>query len=319
MIKLSSLFPLLFRSKPRDAGWLAVRIAAHGVYLARVELSSMPCVLRCEYHEMRDITSASLEKMKRETKLGDPLFSTILAVGDYQLLMVDAPNVPAEELKTAVRWKIKDSLNCLVNDATIDVLQIPTNQRSLEYGQSIYAVAASNVTIQKYISLFEQAKFKLNVIDIPETAQRNISVLFEQEDRALGLLAFDDDGGLLTITAKGELYFARRVDITLGQLQDANEILRQQHRDRVRLELRRSLDYFDRQYHELPISRVIVSVAEQTELVPFLQGNMDVSIEQLDLAQVMDIHAIPELNNSEFVAHALTTLGAALREERRVL
>ncbi|MFY9261998.1 MAG: agglutinin biogenesis protein MshI [Gallionella sp.] len=319
-MKLSNLFSRLFQPKVRDAGLIAVGLAAHGVYLAQVSLSGvMPCVLRCEYHEMGDVTSAALEKLKRDAKLGDPLFTTVLAAGDYQFLMVEAPNVPVEELKTAVRWKVKDSLSYHVDDATIDVLQIPASQYGAERNQSIYAVAASNVTIQRCESLFEKAKFKLSVIDVPETAQRNIAALFEQEDRALGLLAFDDSGGLITITSGGELYFARRIEITLGQLQDANETLRQQHRERVELELRRSLDYFDRQYHQLPLSRVMVSVTTQTELVAFLQANMDVSIEPLDLAQVMDIRAVPDLENSEFLAHILPTLGAALREERRVL
>lgn len=321
MKKLSTLFSQLFKSKSQDAGWLAVGLAEYGVYLAQVNLSGkMPCVLRCEYHEMGEAVSpATLEKLKREAKLGDPAFTTVLTVGDYQLLMVEAPNVPVEELKTAVRWKIKDSLDYHIDDATIDVLQIPTSQHGVERSQSIYVVAASNMTIQRYESLFEKAKFNLNVIDIPETAQRNIAALFEREDHALGLLAFDDKGGLLTITAGGELYFARRIDITLGQLEDVNETLRQQHRERVELELRRSLDYFDRQYRQLPISRVIVSISEQAELVPFLQENMDVAVEWLDLAQVMNIQATPSLTNREFVAQVLPTLGAALREERRVL
>lgn len=321
MKKLSTLFAQLFKPKSQDAGWFAVGLTESGVYLAQINLSgTMPCVVRCEYHEMGEApTSAALEKLKRDAKLGAPAFTTVLAVGDYQLLMVEAPNVPIEELKTAVRWKIKDSLNYHIDDATIDVLQIPTSQHGVERSQSIYVVAASHMTIQRYESLFEKAKFNLNVIDIPETAQRNVAALFEQDDHALGLLAFDDNGGLLTITANGELYFARRIEITLGQLQDANETLRQQHRERVELELRRSLDYFDRQYRQLPISRVIVSVSEQAELVPFLQENIDVTVEQLDLAQVMDIQATPGLANSEFVAQVLPTLGAALREERRVL
>lgn len=320
MMKLPTLFARLFQPQVRDTGWFAVGLTSRGVYLAKVDLSGeMPRVLRCEYHEMGEVNSANLEKLKRDAKLGDRLFTTVLASGDYQFLMVEAPNVPVDELKTAVRWKIKDSLNCHVDDVTIDVLQIPVNQQGIDRNQSIYAVAASNVVIQKYESLFEKAKLNLNVIDILETAQRNIAALFEQDGRALGLLAFDDNGGLLTITAGGELYFARRIDIALGQLQDANETLCQQHRERVELELRRSLDYFDRQYHQLPLSRVLISVPAGIELIAFLQANMDVAIELLDLTQVMDIQAAPDLANSEFVTQVLPTLGAALREESRTL
>jgi len=97
------------------------------------------------------------------------------------------------------------------------------------------------------------------VIDIPETAQRNIAALFEMEGRGLAMLVFGDEGGLLTITCDGELFLARRLDITLGQLQDADENLRQQYLDRVELEVQRSLDYFDRQFHHIPVNRLILS------------------------------------------------------------
>ena len=56
-----------------------------------------------------------------------------------------------------------------------------------------------------------------------------------------------------------------------------------------------------------------------TDLVEFLDSELDVKVQKLDLSQVMDISAVPALADSEFAAHALTTLGAALRQESRVL
>lgn len=319
-MKIPSFLTRLLPTQARDTGWLAVGLTAHGIYLAQVSLSgTQPRVVRAEYHETGEATVGILEKLKRDAHLNNTLLTTLLVAGEYQMLMVEAPNVPAQELKTAIRWKIKDSLNYHVDDTTVDVLQIPAYKYGSDRTQSIYAIAASNQIIQKYIALFEKAKLPLKVIDIPETAQRNIAALFEESDRALALLAFDDNGGLLTITANGELYLARRIEITVGQLQDANESLRQQHRDRVELELRRSLDYFDRQYHQLPISRVLVSVPQHLELVTFLANDMELPVQQLDLAQGMDISAVPALLESEFAAAILPTLGAALREEKRAL
>lgn len=314
------LISALFKSKSRDAGWFAIGLSAHGVSLAQVKfVGAMPCVVRCEYHETGKVSAAALEKLRREANLGHHDFTTLLAPGEYQMLMVEAPNVPANELKTAIRWKIKDGLNYHIDDATVDVLQIPASKYGSDRAQSMYAIAAANDTIQKRIALFEHAKIELDVIDIPEMAQRNIAALFEEGDRALALLNFDNHGGLLTFTAGGELYLARRIEISAGQLQDANEKLRGQYRDRVELELQRSLDYFDRQYNHLAVSRVLVSAPEAAGLVGFLASGIDVSVEQMDLSQVMDISAVPELADSEFVAHALPTLGAALRHERRAL
>lgn len=314
------LIASLLRSKNHDTGWAALGLGIHGIYLAKVEFAGvMPRVVRCEYHETGTVSAATLEKLRREANFGSHNFTTLLAPGEYQILLVDAPNVPADELKTAIRWKIKDGLSYHIDDATIDVLQIPASKYGTDRAQSMYAIAAANDTIQKRIALFEQAKIELDVIDIPETAQRNIAALFEQDERALALLAFDDNGGLLTITSGGELYMSRRIEISAGQLRDANENLREQYRGRVELELQRSLDYFGRQFNHMAVSRVLVSAPDDTGLVEFLAPVSDTKVEKLDLSQVMDISAVPELADSEFAANVLQTLGAALRQEKHTL
>ncbi len=314
------LMSSLFKQAKHNAGWFAIGIGETGVHFAQVKLvGSRPQVVECAFFPVTEVTPAVLEKLRRDARIGDFQFTTLLSPSEYQMLLVEAPNVPVDEFKTAIRWRIKDALSYHVDDATVDVLQIPANKNASERPQSLYAVAASNNTIQKLIALFESAKIELNVIDIPEMAQRNIAELFEEKGRGLALLAFDDNGGLLTITCDGELYLARRFEITIGQLQDANESLRQQYLDRVELELQRSLDYFGRQYHHIPVQRLLVVAPDQSGLVKILDANLDLPVEQLDLAQVMDISVAPELADSEFVAYALPALGAALRRERRAL
>ena len=310
----------LFKSKSKDAGWFAISASSQGVYLAKIKfVGAMPTVVRCEYHETGALSASSLEKLRREAHIDNHDISTLLAPGEYQMLLVEAPNVPVDEMKTAVRWKIKDGLNFHIDDATVDMVRIPTSKFGSGRPQSLYAIAAANSVIQERIGLFEQAKLDLDVIDIPEMAQRNIAALFERNDRALVVLAFDDYGGLMTFTAGGELYLSRRIEISVGQLLDANEDLREQYRDRVATELQRSLDYFDRQYNHLPVDMVLVCVPDNTSLVEFLASELDAKVQKLDLSQVMDISAVPALADSEFVAHSLSTLGAALRQENRVL
>ena len=311
----------LFNGGGREAGWFAICVNQRGVYLAQVSWAGkLPQVLTCSFHPAEDVTSAVLERICREAHIGNHQFTTLLAPGEYQMLVVDAPNVPADELKTAIRWRIKDALSYHIDDATVDVLQIPAGKYgNSDRPQSMYAVAASNVTIQKRIALFDNAKIPLKVIDIPEMAQRNVAALFEEDERALALLAFDEDGGLLTFTSGGELYLARRIEITIGQLQDADDELRQQYLDRVELEVQRSLDYFGRQYHYIPVSRLLVSAPEELGLATFLNNGLDLPVAELELEQAMDLSAVPELQRKDQAAFALPVLGAALRQERRAL
>jgi MSHA biogenesis protein MshI len=312
--------PFFNRSKSAGPGFV-VAISTNGVHFAQVKyVAGRPQVVTYVFQPVTGIkssgiTPAALEKMRKGMRLGDFQFSTLLAPGEYQLLQIEAPNVPEDELKAAVRWSVKDMLSYHVDDAALDVLRIPNNQAGADRKKSIYVVAASNVVIKKRTELFERANFNLRVIDIPEMAQRNIAALYEHEGRALALLAFDESGGLLTFTNDGELYLARRIEISVGQLQDANEALRQQYLDRLELELQRSIDHFDRQFNHLAVRRLLVSVPDNVGLVEKLGSSLDLPVERLDLSEVMDLGGVPELSSYEAQVYALHALGAALRQE----
>ena len=169
------------------AGGLLSLSASVAVHIAQAKyVGTRPQVTKCAFYPLAEVSASALEKVRKDAQLDDARFTTLLSANEYQLMMVDAPNVPVDELKTAIRWKIKDSLSYHVDDATIDVLQIPTNKYGSDRPQSLYAVAASNETIRKRIALFEKARIELSVIDIPETAQRNIAALFEMEGARSG-------------------------------------------------------------------------------------------------------------------------------------
>ncbi len=309
-----------FKQKHRASGWIAVVTSKLGIHIAQADYVGLrPQVTKCAFYPLTEVTAAALEKVRKDAQLEDAKFTTLLSDSEYQIMMVDAPKVPVDELKTAVRWKIKDSLDYHIDDATVDVLQIPVNKYGSERAQSLYAIAASNETIRKRIELFEKARIDLSVIDIPEMAQRNIAALYEMEGRALAMLAFGDEGGLFTITSDGELFLARRLDITWGQLQDADENLQKQYLDRVELEVQRSLDYFDRQFQHIPVSRMLLSAPRSLGQDKLLTDSLGLSVEMLDIGQAMDIAAVPELSDSEFASYALPALGAALRQEKKAL
>lgn len=322
IMKIPFFSGLFKQSNSADAKFV-VAISGNGVHFAQVKyVAGRPQVVTYAFHPVAGIktsgiTSAVLEKMRKGMHVGDFQFTTLLAPGEYQLLQVEAPNVPEDELKAAVRWNIKDMLSYHVDDATLDVLQIPANKTGSQGKKSLYVVAASNDLIERRIELFERAHINLSVIDIPEMAQRNIAALYEQDGRALALLALDESGGLLTFSSDGELYLARRIEISVGQLLDVNESLRQQYFDRIELEVQRSIDHFDRQFSHLTVHRLLVSVPENVGLVAMLASSLDLPVERLDLSEVMDLSEAPDLAGDESQVYALHALGAALRQEGR--
>jgi len=87
----------------------------------------------------------------------------------------------------------------------------------------MFVVAANNETVREVIGLGDALNWTISVIDIQETAQRNLqSVLAQQEgrlDRAdAALLVTDERQAMLTISANEELFFTRRLDLPEGFL-----------------------------------------------------------------------------------------------------
>jgi MSHA biogenesis protein MshI len=231
--------------------------------------------------------------------------------------LVEAPAVPAPEVKFAVRWQLKELLDYPADAATLDVASVPKDVSGAARAQYVYAVTARNDRILERMQLFRSAKFPLEAIDVPEMAQRNVARLFEQQSRGLALLAFDDLGGLLTFTAAGELYMARRTEITAAQLTDVQGEAREQTLERLVLELQRSLDHFDRQFSYVGVGKLLVApLAADLQLERYLADNLGLPVETLDLAQVLDFGGAPELREPARQGYRLHIIGAALREEQ---
>jgi len=310
-----------FSKQKKKLGWLAFNFQPEGICVAHVRraANSKPVVSFCMVAEEGVADAHVLDRLAKELHATQHRCTTLLKPSEYQMLLVDAPNVPPEELKVAIRWRIKDMLDYHVDDATVDVLDIPPEKSVPVKNHSMYAIAARNQVIEQRQTLFEAAKMPLSAIDIPEMAQRNISVLIEPEQRGLALLSFDTGGGLLTVTFGGELYLARRLDITAQQLVESEQ-LKASYFERITLEMQRSFDYFDRQFHFITLAKMMLAPLPGVEgLREYLASNLYVPVELLDLADVFDFSAVPDLARPELQAQCFSVLGAALRLEEKAL
>ncbi|RTL57856.1 MAG: agglutinin biogenesis protein MshI [Rhodocyclaceae bacterium] len=238
---------------------------------------------------------------------------TVLPQGGYQFFQTEAPDVAKADMKEAVRWKIKDMIDFPPDQASLDVLEVPATGAQGR-AKSIYVAACKNDVVASLMRQFFDAKVDLQVIDIAEMAQRNIAALSETEGRGLAFLALDEAGGILTFTAQGELCMVRRVEVGSRQLESADPSRLEQLLERIGLELQRSLDNFDRQFSAIPIQKLLIAPgAKSQSLQTFLADYLGMPVDVLSLADVLDISAIPGLENPVRQAQCLTTIGAALR------
>lgn len=310
----------LKKAKKKDR-WLVFVFHGDGVAAASVRRvgASMPAVEISTFFP-RGASADALEKAGRELLANEYDCLTLLGGGEYQVFALDTPNVAPEELKTAVRWRLKDMLDFHIDDATIDVLGIPAEKSATaRNSHSLLAIAARNSVIEQRQGLFAAAKIGMSVIDIPETAQRNIAALVEPAGRGVAMLSFGDDGGLLTVTFGGELYLARRLDVTLAQLLVPEHDIRQVSFDKITLEVQRSLDHFDRQFHFISVASLILAPSGASGLQEYLSSNLYTPVETMDLAKVLDLSGVPALADAAQQQRFFLAIGAALRHQETVL
>lgn len=301
----------------KQEGWLAVSMQAGRIDFAHVvrPLGRRPKLMRLESYARSNNPAAALDLLRRQKGFGKYCCTTLLDAGSYQMLQLDAPEVPEEEWREAMRWRLKDMLEYPVEAATVDVLRLTVGQ-AVGRTPQVIAVAASDAVLAPRIRAFDDAHLDLRAVDIPEMAQRNIAAFFEDENRGLAMLAFDADGGLLTLTYRGELCVSRRIEVSTGQFEMADDTRRAQLIERVGLELQRSLDNFDRMYTMISVSKVVIGPCPVAPgLVEALREYVYVPVESIDLTSVIDCEAVPEIRNAALQAERLTVIGAALRDE----
>jgi MSHA biogenesis protein MshI len=318
---MPAMLQRLFKRGGGSAGWLVVDLDAASVSVAHVVPSDGQPVV--EFAEERDWDPAdpkSLERVAREFGVKRFQCTTLLKPAEYQILLVEAPAVKPAELKAAVRWRIKDMLDYHVDDAAIDVLDVPLPASAGQRAHYMYTVAARNDTVRSTIDRFSAAGMPLAVIDIPDTAQRNIAARLETDQRGLVTLTFDAHGGLITVNFAGELYLSRRLDINLAQLAEFEGEARERLLERVVLEVQRSLDHCERTYPFFAMGRVLVGpVPIDAGLREHLAANLYLPVEPLELERVVRLPGEARGWTPVQQAKWLKLLGAGLRVETKAL
>lgn len=306
----------LLKQSSRHALRVGLVVNAHGIALAvvRRHTGQRPRIEHCAMHGTEE--GESIEQLLRRTlsklDVAHVPIHAVVNVQDYQLVQVEAPEVPPAELRAAIRWRLRDLINFHIDDAVIDVFPIPDQSRR-NPTKMLFAVAARSAAVQHLVSTIAPHARHFDVIDIPELCLRNLSAVLPQDQKGMATLLLGTDSALLNLTRQGVLYLARRIDYKRGF---DLEHLGEQHIDAglLALELQRSLDYFESHYDQLPITDLVVGPtgALADGLIARLRAEINLRLEVLELNTVFDG---AEQMPTEPSADCLLALGAALRIE----
>src|ERR1035438_2848745 len=109
-----------------------------------------PVLERCELLPIpADGGADSASAVIRAAALPRVPVSTVLRTDDYQLVLIEAPDVPPAELRAAMRWRLKETIDFRVEDAVIDVFDVPVQNRGGQ-GRMMYAVAAQRSAVDRH-------------------------------------------------------------------------------------------------------------------------------------------------------------------------
>lgn len=252
--------------------------------------------------------------------------SVMLRPEQCQVLQIAAPAVAPEELRSAARYQIREMVDMHIDDITLDVMHVGDGQD--KSSSQMFVVTAANAVVREHMALADDLQWPVTVIDIQEMAQRNLQSALAQRagtpDRAQAvLLVTEERQAVLTISAKGELYYTRRLDLPPGFMAMAWGHAAQAEAvdaftpvgeyvpdyspdttgygvdyvagaagagadgDRVQrlvVEIQRSLDLWDRTWSGMPLNGLRVSAGERTtEMVTWLASETGQPVTALEV------------------------------------
>jgi MSHA biogenesis protein MshI len=236
--------------------------------------------------------------------------SGVLDAAEYELLHVEAPDVLPAEFKAAVRWRLKGVIDFPVEEAVIDVFDMPEQPHRTGAKKLLYVVAAQRHAMQRQAQILKTAARRFDVIDIPELALRNLASLLPEAADGLIVLWLTGKSAQLIGVKETTLYFARHVQLSGHDAADAAADLPDV--DAIALEVQRSNDYFESQYQQVPPANLIIAPCSErsVRLALALAKHTSMRVQSLDLGRVLEL--APGLDPAD--PCSVLAIGAALRE-----
>ena len=323
-----------FKKKKRGHGTNALVLSEEGIALACIshDAGQPPSLKSFHYSSISNTSdkNATLKKIIKDNGLEGSSIYTTLLTSDYDLEMLEKPEVAENELRQAVRWKIKDSLSFDIDNAIVDVFEIP-NLKERGRTPLVYVAAADKNLLKQRVQLLEEQNLEVESIDIAELGMRNIAALLPEDQQGVALLKLEEANGLMTLTQDSSLYLTRTIDVGFSALAETNTILgddsevnglaleegvppdQQRALDGIVLEVQRSLDYYESHFAKPAINSLVLAPLpfEIPGVVKHLASALGLQVRMLDLNAIIDTTSPM---SQEMQSNCFFAIGAALKE-----
>ena len=198
----------------------------------------------------------------------------LIANSLFQLLMIDVPDVPAEEIDDAINLKAADLIHYDVEEAALDFIHLPSEAYRGRMRMA-YLIATQKQPLSRWLQELIQNGIQVDVIDVEVTQLRNLAVYHQTRNQS-GILHLQPNQSRLLLNFNGEMVLNRVFDTGLqkltaeqtvmdGELEVTVESDQQQNIpfESLVLEIRRSFDYYESQLALGAISEIHVLCDEK--------------------------------------------------------
>lgn len=298
---------------------IAIDSDAAALVSVRRRNGALPRVEFCSRQPLAGAAPVDLAPLLNGAGLARAKISVALHTDAYQLVQVEAPEVLPAELRAAVRWRLRDVINFHIDDAVVDVFEIPDQSRRTQ--KMMFAVAARSGPVQTLVDALSHQARGFDVIDIPELCLRNVSSLLPQDQKGVALLALGETFGQLVLTRQSVLYLTRRIEFARRYDSSADSTAAESatgsqpiDAENLALELQRSLDYYESHFDQPPITDLIIAPTSEraSTLATALTDQSSLRIGLFNVAEVLE--AAPGVT-LDLDWLQLVALGAALRTD----
>ncbi len=265
-----------------------------------------------------------LREQNHALGLGSTGCNLVLAPELYSVTLVERPKVPEQEVKEAVRWRLLEGLDFPPDQAVIDVFPLPAS--ASRERDMVFVAAAHRDTLRQVIEAAHDAGIRVDSVDITELALRNITHgLYPEPHWSVGLLRLTAASGVINICRGEELFLSRRVSGIPAELSAGAW---DEFKDRLLLQVQRSIDYYESAMGQQPCNALIVATTHgwQDQVCEYLDEMLPVAVRTVkdELASLFDVRlhnpdpAVidwrdPTMEQRNAMTAGLPALGGALR------
>ena len=203
--------------------------------------------------------SQAINELNVETDFNGQCHLVLNALQSH-IIQVDRPNVPTNEITSALKWQIKDLVPISPDNMVLDYFDGPPLTGRKE---KINVVCSPLNELKKIVEVIHQNGVTVASITTAEFAFAKL--LPVQKDACLLVCQQPNEDVILIIVKDGQLYFHRRLRGFSQMASKSEDELAMTMVEALALEIQRSSDYFERQLKQAPIKEIKILLPMASE------------------------------------------------------